>query len=350
MANYESKYLKYKNKYINLKNEYNGGGDIDIIVLYDDTNPIVNNLFKNIKDGYMNHYNTKENIKKKYYVDDSINLKKELNCVLNVYTYVLGSNKIQSEFRFKFDNLKNLISGGSRRMQKLINPINKAILKYKESSKLELKENNKKYIITNYNCDSLKLQLEQIMEFINKTENLNNIGKITATKALLELVKLYQELTTINIVKYQSTRIGKFFKLSPSDTLTLPAGVNAEIKIIGEESNDEAKQNGGFFDSFRFFGGSNESNSSETSIEEKENQQITSVKKEIIKNEEEKEKEINIKLKEYLNPDKNELTLNLNISNLTFNNLNNMIHLKITTKMLANRKNPLIEVINIFNK
>ena len=48
MTNYDSKYLKYKNKYINLKNEHYGGGDVDIIILYDDTNTEVNNLFQTI--------------------------------------------------------------------------------------------------------------------------------------------------------------------------------------------------------------------------------------------------------------------------------------------------------------
>ena len=336
MTNYDSKYLKYKNKYINLKNEHNGGGNVDIIILYDDTNTEVNNLFQTIKDGYTNHYNTKDNIKNKYYINDSINLRTELNCLLNVYTYILGDNKIESEFRFNFDNLKSLIKGGSRRMQLLINPITKAIDQYKKASRIILKDDFKKYIITNYNCDSLKLQLNQLIEHINTRDNLNNVSRITATKAILELIKLYQDLTTIDIIKYQSTRIGKFFKFTPDDKIVIPPGITTDIQIIGEEQPQKTEA---------------QSENGEAQTEQTENKKENKdVKKEVKRNKEyEQEKEQ--KLKDYLNPGRTELSLNLNISSLTFNKLNNMIHLRITKDIfIKNRKNLLIEVINIFDK
>jgi hypothetical protein len=328
MTNYDSKYLKYKNKYINLKNEYNGGGSKDIIILYDDTNPILNDLFQTIKNGYTKHYGSNENIKKKYYIDDSINLKKELNCLLNIYTYILGDNKIESEFRFKFDNLNNLINGGSSRMQILLKPFNKALKKYKESSKIELKDTNKKYIITNYNCDSLKLQLDQILEYINKNEILNNDARITSTKALLEIVKLYQNKGEVDDIRYQSPRIGKFFTLSNTETIVIPSGITADIKLIDES-----------------YGGG------EPSSDEKEKETKSEDNKEVKKyNKKDKEQETKTKLNNYVQEEKSEFSLNLNISSLKFNNLNNMIHLRFTKNILPTRKNPLIEVINIFNK
>lgn len=359
MANYDSKYLKYKNKYINLKNEQIGGGTKDIIILYDDTNPVVNSLFQKIKDGYTNHYNTSENIKKKYYIDDSINLKKELNCLLNIYTYILGDNKIESEFRFKFNNLKSLISGGSRRMQILLKPFNKAIKKYKESSKIELKDNNKKYIITNYNCDSLKLQLDQMILYINTTVNLNNSARITSTKTILELVKLHQNMADVDIIKYQSSRIGKFVTLSNNDTIIPPSGTITDIKLIGEESYNENKEGGGnvetYEDSNEDYSEENSYGGGESESEEQSEKEIKEIKKESTKETKkeikiDKETEKNIKIKEYLESEKNEFILNLNISNLTFNNLNNMIHLRLTKNIFPNKKNQLFEVINIFNK
>jgi hypothetical protein len=332
MTNYDSKYLKYKNKYINLKNEYYGSGNKDIIVLYDDTNTAVNNLFQTIKEGYTNHYNTKDNIKEKYYIDDSINLRKELNCLLNIYTYILGDNKIESEFRFNFSNLQHLIKNGSRRMQPLVIPFKKAIKQYSKASKIELKDDYSRYIITNYNCDSLALQLNQLMEHINTNDNLNNASRITSTKALLELVKLYQTKGEVDDVKYQSTRIGQFVTLSKNDNIIVPAGVTADIQIIGEEIKQEQSEN------------------SEEKTEKTEKEVKKNVQKEIELNKD-KEREKEIKLKEYLREGRTELILNLNISNFKFNKLNNMIHLRMSNdKVKMKRTNPLIEVINIFNK
>jgi hypothetical protein len=328
MANYDSKYLKYKNKYINLKNEYYGGGNIDIIILYDDTNIEVNNLFNTIKEGYINHYSSKDNIKQKYYIDDSINLREQLNCILNVYTYILGDNKIESEFRFNFNNLKNVSKNGSRRMQPLLIPFKKAINQYNKASRIELKNDYVDYIITNYNCDSLTLQLNKLMDHINTNDNLNNASRITSTKALLELVKLYQNKGEVEDVKYQSTRIGQFVTLTKNDNIIIPAGVTADIQIIGEEK-EEQKEN---------------------TEEQTEKGKKKDVQKEIRSNKE-KEREKEIKLKEYLREGRTELMLNLNISNFKFNNLNNMIQVRISKdKVKMKRKNPLIEVINIFNK
>ena len=70
-----------------------------------------------------------------------------------------------------------------------------------------------------------------------------------------------------------------------------------------------------------------------TEQKEKENK---NVKKDVKRN---KEFEKEQKLKDYLNPGRIELSLNLDISNLQFNKLNNMIHLKITKDIfIKNRK------------
>lgn len=316
MSNYHNKYLKYKKKYIDLKNSYeesnlqeldggfysflnssksdDGGDGNHLIFFYDKENKLVAETFTKIKEDYKKHLaNTNINLNKPYVF--KINLKKDLNALLNVFTYKIGDNKVLPYFTFGAENIcleENCQSNTSKRMKHLVAPFNKAIRLYKKTSILPFLDEKKLIITSIPTCNNLELQANQILKFING--RINSENRSNSTKSLLQLVKLYQELTIQEIVQYQLNRIGGYSDLL--GTLTNPSGTTAETKI--------------------------------EKLEEK--------------TPEEKQKLISSELKNYLREDVVQLgQFSLKIDLITFNNVTDMIYLKI-------RGDGKAELLNIF--
>lgn len=297
MLNYDNKYLKYKKKYIDLKNEYFGGENSrDIIFLYDNTNEIVKNIFQKIKDDYKaNLQLTNVDFNKPFIINT--NLFQELNSALNIFTYTLGDNKIKPYFHYNFKNIQKYTA--SRRMQFLIKPFEKTILKYQKNSSFNFGDKSQELTIKNFTCETLKLQLNKIIEFINSKDIINNSERIRSIKTLLELVYLHQNLTPDDDKLIQQTRIGLYSRVAVKSggNITPPSGTT-------------------------------------TTIELKPENEIKSL--EIISS------ELNSNTKS--KSDLSDLNYNLNINEFTFNNINDMIHFKIQ-KVHGKSQ---IRVINIF--
>lgn len=301
MSNYHGKYLKYKKKYINLKNNYlnnlyekeGGGNALHIIFFYDNTNSSVNDVFLKIKENYKKYLADKMNNLDVPYTF-KINFKKELNGLFNIFTYELKDNKIKPYFVFNVDNLcltnycQNVTS---KRMRHLVFPFKKAIDIYIKSLVMQFNLNNVLQINNTFNCNILEHQSNNILKFIN--DNINNENMTNSVKSLLQLVKIYQDLTIQEIVQYQINRIGGYAGLLSS--ITPPNGTDETNTHI--EKNDLTQE------------------------------QIHN----LIKNE----------LTNYKNENIKQLgDIGLKISNIKFNNVNDMIYLKI--------KGDHAQVMNIF--
>lgn len=321
MSNYHDKYLKYKKKYVDLKNEdklnetlrtnnkelqnsntilhsnedllnslklKTGGGAEHVIFFYDNTNPLVNGFFSEIKKGYMAHVEGKNSNLNEPYITN-INFDTNLNLLLNIFTYQLKDNKVKPLFKVKIENLS------SNRMTKLRKPFKKAVKKYRDVLHFNFNDKTSDLKINNLSsCYALSMQVNKIMNFINS--QLNNTDISESLSSLLQIVKLYQELTTQEIFKYQMNRIGGYIDI-----------IGAVVKPAGISNN--------------------------TTIEN-----IKDVKQE----------DVQRKLKEYA--DTNLLQLDklvLNINNLSVNNINDVIYLKM---MGVNKDGSVkVEVINIFD-
>ena len=180
-------------------------------------------------------------------------------------------------------------------MKFLVKPFNKAIRLYKNKSIIQFQDDNTLKITKIPTCNNLELQTNKILNYING--RINNEDRINSIKNLLQLVKLYQDLTIGEIVKYQQTRIGGYSDLLQS--VITPSGTTTETKI---EKIEPKKSN----------------------------------------------EEINSELKNFLKDNIIKIEpIALKIDSFKFNNLNDMIYLKIKKtsdgRMIA-------EVIDIFEK
>jgi hypothetical protein len=148
MSEYDNKYLKYKNKYINLKilnDEKYGGGCIPVkmYIFYDNKNELVNDVFNDIKTQYLN-LDTSTNEKLIFTGNQIDNINNQLNLLLNIFRYDVGTNQIKPLFICEIKNLKNF--------KNLIKPFEKAKKEYIKHSTFEFlnnkDKNTDKYIIT----------------------------------------------------------------------------------------------------------------------------------------------------------------------------------------------------------
>jgi len=297
MSNYTDKYLKYKKKYINLKNisdydKYGGGGLFNVIIFYDNTNPMINDIFDKIKIDYINHIKNIQNLNKPYYISRD-RIMKNINLLLNVFFYKFCTNMVQPLLDF---NLHDLVV--SNRYIPYRSAFNKAKQKYIDTS--TFKFNDDMLIINKpHTCDALQLKCNNILNYINDN-NINKEDRISSIKELLNIVALYQNKATNNDLQKQTPRIG-FYSLTNINSIKPPSGVNATINIIDSKNNKDTILNENII-----------------------NDTITSNK-----------------MKNYINNSERIEKLILDISDLKFNNINEMIYLK----KVSNNK---FEVINIF--
>ena len=284
MSNYENKYLKYKKKYIDLKNEQNdleGGSGLfswfgspknepkpvsisgSIMFFYDNTNKVVNGIFQDIITEYkeaidkMNIVNIHEPIVIEKTLDD---LEKELNGLLNVFKYILEADNIEPVYTLDLPGMilldQNKDKSISKRMCVLTEPFNKAINHYNAQSTIKIlntqsqntqstntppsntqsssngsvNNSDKNNILTM--CDKLNKLFEIILREINN--KINDTPRIDATKNLLQLVKLYQDLTTPTIFTNIKSFIGNF--KTPDENIVSPVnpklpGTNDDLRI-----------------------------------------------------------------------------------------------------------------------
>jgi hypothetical protein len=267
MSNYHDKYLKYKKKYIDLKNDYEGGADQLYVFFWSSTNKPVDDIFNSISEKFTNYLNNENNnLNQPYFID--IDLSKSLNGFLNIFTYKIGDNKVEPFFKFsygenendgtsnkiiykkelRFNNTSNKneyngkISTRSRRMQHLLPSFGKAINKYLDSSVI-LFNDKTNLIINRVYCEALKLQLDKIIALINTPDKLNPKERITRTKTLLEMVKMYQDLTTQDILDLQESSIG----LYAGKNINGPSGTEGTVtkkvnSLSPEEKNTKIKE------------------------------------------------------------------------------------------------------------
>lgn len=306
MSNYEDKYLKYKKKYIDLKNkqtDLEGGNFLSnlfgspepipksIIFFYDGTNPKVAEVFNKIKTEYKEFLKSFDAPNKPYTIPND--LSEQLNGLLNIFTYTFGNKTADAYFNLKLDNI--FINGEgvtSGRMKVLQNPLRKAIMDYRENSKITFGQNTS---ITRFiTCDNLQYQSNKILTYINS--NINAETRINSVKNLLNIMKLYQNKTITRIIMNLTDRIGRFDSLNQD--IKAPPGMEGTIEHIDDDSKN---------------------------ITEKD-----------------QDKNISKKMEEYVQSKKHDFLndFNLKIEPLTFNKLDSMIYFRKVGKNL--------EVLNIF--
>jgi hypothetical protein len=264
MSNYHNKYLKYKKKYIDLKNEYEGGsGDGIYVFLWSSSNKAANDVFNKISEGFKEFLSIENNdLNKPYYIKSD--LKTDLNYILNIFTYKLGDNKVVPFFELKFKEDKQSISydkkqklnGSTKKIEysgeiktqsnrfddKMKRSFEKSINKYLESSVIYFNE-EKKLIINRINCETLKLQIDKIINFINIPDKLNPDERNRKTKTLLEMTKLFQDLSIQEVNQQMKHTIGVY-----GDLITNPSGIEGalitkkELKRSSEESTLSSRE------------------------------------------------------------------------------------------------------------
>lgn len=250
MSNYDKKYLKYKNKYIDLKidyEKYGGCKENKLIIFYDNTNVLVNDVFNKMKEGY-NSTKESRGIADKYYIENkNININMDLNLLLNIFRYDLNDNKVKPLFICDLPNLYT-----SNRYTYLRKPFEKAKKMYLEKSTLTFpnipKTNSSEVsLIINSTSDnaSTKQFAERIKEFINQNDNINNGQRKQALKSLLQIIKCYQDLTTADIYLSQISRIGGYSYIDCK--ITPPSGINSDtinIQFLDiQQSNTDSDEN-----------------------------------------------------------------------------------------------------------
>jgi len=238
MSEYDNKYLKYKNKYINLKilnDEKYGGGCIPVkmYIFYDNKNELVNDVFNDIKTQYLN-LDTSTNEKLIFTGNQIDNINNQLNLLLNIFRYDVGTNQIKPLFICEIKNLKNF--------KNLIKPFEKAKKEYIKHSTFEFlnnkDKNTDKYIITDDDSfDSKKQKCINIMNYINEDNIINNDKRKEALNTLLQIIKIYQDLSTVNILLYHKLRIGNYSYIN--DKINSPPGMTGNMKFFGVSNNTD---------------------------------------------------------------------------------------------------------------
>jgi hypothetical protein len=208
MSNYTDKYLKYKKKYMNLKNisDYDkyGGGDLyNVIIFYDSTNPLVEKIFRTIKNDYKKYItNSNTNLNKPFYIDrDTITT--NINLLLNIFFYKFCTDTIQPLLVFNFDDFTL-----SNRFTPYRPAFDKALTKYTDASTLKFNESSNLIINKTQTCDTLRLNCDKILKFIN--ENINSESRKDTLATLLQIVKIYQDKAGQTLISDHTDRIGMY--------------------------------------------------------------------------------------------------------------------------------------------
>ena len=240
MSNYTDKYLKYKKKYMNLKNisdydKYGGGDLFNVIIFYDNTNPLVGEIFRDIKNEYIEYItNSNNNLNTPFYIKRD-RIMNNINLLLNIFFYKFCTDTIHPLLEFNFNDFMV-----SNRYTPYRPAFLKAIKQYRNASTFKINESSNLIINKTQTCDTLHLNCKKILNFIN--ENINIDTRKEALATLLQIVKIYQEIAGNKLIRHHTKRIGMYIDYVGLDNMqteiTPPSGLNKKPKIIKNIKNN----------------------------------------------------------------------------------------------------------------